>query len=100
MKASLSNGVITSADWPGARAPTGFNRGAAAWWRQLDTQPAHIPPDDVGAAVEVETPDVVRDAALRKALVGMVQEVLQDRDPPRGGVDLLAANPHPPRRRI
>src|SRR6185437_12272012 len=67
---------------------------------KLGAESAHIYLDDVGIAVEVEIPYVLQDVALRQHLVGMAQQILEDREFTAGELDLPAAKPHPSRRRV
>ncbi len=80
----VASRLITSGDQPVPGAPNSFDHRAVAGPVQLGAESAHVHLDDVGIAVEVEIPYVVEDVAFRHHLVGMVQQVLEDRELARG----------------
>src|SRR5262245_31507113 len=93
----VPNRIITSAHQPVPRAPNRLDHRIVA---ELGAESAHVYLDDVGIAVEVEIPYVLEDVALRHNLVGMSQQMLDDREFAAGELDLPTAKPHPSRRRV
>src|SRR4029077_20872577 len=92
--------LITSGNQPIPGAPPCVDHCAVIGPPQLRAKSADIHLDDVGIAVEVEIPNVVEDVAFRQHLVGMMQQVLEDRELAAGGDGLLAEKRPAPRRWI
>src|SRR4051812_5975895 len=94
----LASRLTTSSDQSVPGATNSFDHRLIAM--QFGAKSAHVNLDDVGIAFEVEIPYVVQDVAFRQHLVGMMQQVLEDRELAAGELDLFATQPHPSGRRV
>src|SRR3954453_1496989 len=94
----LASRLTTSGDQSIPGATNGFDHGLIPM--QFGAESSHVNLDDVGIAFEVEIPYVVQDVAFRQHLVGMMQQVLEDRDVGGGERVFSPAEPHPSGRRV